>query len=189
MNGKRAMNIAKELKGMTVLRTDTGDRMGEISDIIIHPVEGRMLGLILRSPEGRERFLTVRDFFVGKDAVMTRKGARFIEEEVGALPSGVPAVGEIVGTNVVTEDGKLLGRVSEVYLLPHTSRTVYRVTESTLQRYLGGGFYIAGDLPDAYSHDGIRLIVPAETRDRFAATTVDEAFGGPGREAREEAVL
>ena len=89
----------------------------------------------------------------------------------------------------MTEDGNLLRRVGEAYLLPDTFGTVYRVTESTLQRYLGGGFYIAGDLPDAYSHDGIRLIVPAETEDRFAATTVDEAYGVPGREARQEAVL
>jgi hypothetical protein len=94
----------------------------------------------------------------------------------------------MVGTNVVTEDGKLLGRVGEVHLSLETPRVTYRVAESTLQRFLGGGFYIAGDLPSAYSRDGVRMIVPPDTEERYAAESVDEAFGAPRQASHREAV-
>ena len=189
MKDVRTMNVEKQLKGMTVLRSDTGDKLGEVSDAIVHPVEGRVVGLIVRTDQGQERAIATRDFFIGKDAVMAEAGARFIEEAASEkLEGGVPAIGEIVGTNVVTDEGKLLGRVSEVHISLEMPRAVYRVTESTLQRFLGGGFYIAGDLPSAYSRDGVRMIVPADTDERHAAVTIDEAFGARHQEARQEAV-
>ena len=185
----RTMNVEKELKGMTVLRSDTGDKMGEVSDVIVHPVEGKVMGLIVRTDQGQERALATRDFFIGKDAVMAEAGARFIEEGAeDRLEGGVPAMGEIVGTNVVTDEGKLLGRVSEVHISLEAPRTVYRVTESTLQQFMGGGFYIAGDLPSAYSRDGVRMIVPAGTDERHAVVIIDEAFGVRHQATRQEAV-
>jgi sporulation protein YlmC with PRC-barrel domain len=183
------MNVEKDLKGMTVLRSDAGDKMGEVSDAIVHPIEGRVMGLIIRTDQGQERALATRDFFIGKDAIMGEAGARFIEAGAGdKLEGGVPAIGEIVGTNIVTDEGKLLGRVSEVHISLETPRTVYRVTESTLQRFLGGGFYIAGDVPKAYSRDGVRMIVPADTEERYAVVIIDEAFGAQRQDAHQEAV-
>jgi sporulation protein YlmC with PRC-barrel domain len=186
MESTRYMNVEKELKGMTVLRIATVDRMGEGSDTILHPIEGRVVGILVSTDEGRERVLATQDFFIGKDAVMTKAGARFVDERSGqAMQAGVPAIGEIIGTNVVTDDGNLLGRVSEVHISLDIPCAVYCVAESTLQRFLGNGFYIAGDLPIAYSEDGVRLIVPADTEERYAVMTVNEAFGaqrqGAGR--------
>ena len=187
MDEMRAMNVDKELKGMTVLRSDTGNKMGEVLDAIIHPTEGRVMGLIVRTDEGQERALATRDFFIGKDAVMATPGAIFvIQSEDDSLDDGIPAIGEIVGTNVVTDEGELLGRVSEVHISLETPRTAYRVTGSTLQRFFGGGFYIAGDLPSGYSRDGVRMIVPVDTDERHAVTTVDEAFGTRRQDARQE---
>jgi sporulation protein YlmC with PRC-barrel domain len=174
---RRIINIEKHLKGMTVLRFDTSNKMGEVSDVIVHPVKGKFMGLIVRTDQRQEHALATRDFFIGKDAVTVRAEARFIEEESGnTLKGGIPALGEFVGTNVVTNDGKLLGRVSEVYISLDMSLSVYRVTESTLQKFWGGGFYIAGDLPSAYSQDGVRLIVPSDTEARHAVKTVNEAL-------------
>jgi sporulation protein YlmC with PRC-barrel domain len=182
------MNVDKELKGMTVLRSDTGDKMGEVSDAIVHPTEGRVMGLIVRTDEGQERALATRDFLIGKDAVMATAGASFVEAASGDRPEGgVPAIGEVVGTNVVTDEGRFLGRVSEVHISLEEPRVAYRVTESTLQRFLGGGFYIPGDLPSGYSRDGVRMIVPAEIEDVYALSTVDEAFGARRPDARQEA--
>lgn len=147
------------------------------------------MGLVVRTLEGQELALSTKDFFIGKDAVMATDQARFIVEEAGnSLEGGFPALGEVVGTNVVTEEGKLLGRVSEVHVSLDTPRIIYRVTESTLQKFLGGGFYITGDLPSAYSRDGVRMIVPAETEDRYAVTTIEEAFGARRREVHLEAL-
>jgi hypothetical protein len=77
-----------------------------VTDAIIHPTEGRMLGI---------RALATRDFYIDLDAVMASVAALAETEDGGSiLTSAVPACCELVGTNVVTEDGKLLGRVSQV---------------------------------------------------------------------------
>jgi hypothetical protein len=46
--------------------------------------------------------------------------------------------------------------------------TVYHVAESTLRRFIGVGFYIAGNVPRAYSPDGVRMIVPDDTENSRA---------------------
>jgi uncharacterized protein YrrD len=171
------LNVQKDLKEMTVLNSGTGEKLGTVHDAILHPTQGRLLGLVLRDGEGKNRLLSVRDFFIGRDAVMTIKEFRYeTDGQSEALLEGIPAE-QLKGSNVVTTDGRLLGRISDIYVAVEQPRTVYHVTESTLQRFFGGGFYLAGDVPSAYAPDGVRLIVPEETENRFAVSTVDEAFG------------
>ena len=185
MSEVRTLNVGKDLKGMTVLKTDTGEKMGQISDAIIHPVEGRLVGIVVRTPEGQERALATEYLLIGKDAVMATERAQFMENSLDGSPeNGIPALGEVVGTNIVTEDGKLLGRVSEVHISLDVPRTAYRVNESTLQRFLGGGFLMAGDVPHAYSRDGVRMIVPEGAEERFAVGTFEEAFSTEPQGAR-----
>jgi uncharacterized protein YrrD len=182
----KTMNVEKELKGMTALRRDSGGKMGEVADVIVHPVRGEVMGLLIRTGQGQEEVLATQDFAIGKDAVMAT-GAGFVGGSSNQLESGVPALGEIVGTNVVTEEGKLLGRIGEVHISLETPRVAYRVAESALQRFLGGGFYIAGDLPSAYSRDGVRMIVPPDTEEQYAAESLDDAFGAPRQASHREA--
>ncbi len=179
-NESRNLNVAKELKGMTVLNAGSGEKLGEVTDALINltqgPTQGQMIGIALRTPEGEMRALATRDFFIGVDAVMAAKEARF--ETLGqseALTGGVPAH-ELVGANIVTEDGKLLGRISEVYISTEQSQAVYHVAESTLQRFFGGGFYIAGNVPRAYSPDGVRMIVPDDTENSRAVESLAEVI-------------
>lgn len=179
-NEARHLNAAKELKGMTVLNAGSGEKLGEVTDALINlaqgPTQGQMIGIALRTPEGEMRALASRDFFIGVDAVMAAKEARL--ETLGqseALTGGVPAH-ELVGINIVTEDGKLLGRVSEVYISTGQSQAVYHVAESTLQRFFGGGFYIAGNVPRAYSPDGVRMIVPDDTENSRAIASLAEVI-------------
>jgi len=179
-NESRNLNVAKELHGMTVLNAGSGEKLGEVTDALINltqgPTQGQMIGIALRTPEGEMRALATRDFFIGVDAVMAAKEARF--ETLGqseALTGGVPAH-ELVGANIVTEDGKLLGRVSEVYISTEQPQAVYHVAESTLQRFFGGGFYIAGNVPRAYSPDGVRMIVPDDTENSRAVASLAEVI-------------
>jgi hypothetical protein len=45
-----------------------------------------------------------------------------------------------------------------------------------LQRFFGGGFYIAGNVPHAYSSDGVRMIVPDDTENSRAVESLAEAI-------------
>ena len=160
-----------------MIATDSGEKLGEVTDAIIHPVKGEVLGIVLQTLEGERRVIATQDFSIGVDAIMAAKGSvAHTTDTTGELAGGVAAIGEIVGTNVVTEDGKLLGRVREVHILAERPRAVYRVAETTLQRFFGGGFYLAGNVPRSYSPDGVRMIVPADTEGRYAAASLAEAI-------------
>lgn len=176
MHEKRILNVEKDLKGMGVLKIDTGSKLGEVSDAVLHPLKGKMLGVILRTPEGAYRILLSSDFFIGADAIMADAKARFEETPSDKLERGIPALGAIVGTNLVTEEGRLIGRVNEVYVSTEKPYAVYRVVESTLQKFFGGGFFIPADAVRAYSEDGIRMIVPADLEDRYAASSLEDAM-------------
>jgi len=180
MNEVRKLNVLKDLKDMTVINSGTGERLGVVQDAIILPTQGRLLGILVRDSEGQPRSLGVQSFLIGRDAIMTGKDFRYETEIQNAdLREGVPAE-QIKGASVVTGDGRLLGRISDVYVSAEEPRIAYHVTESTLQRFFGGGFYLAGDVVRAYAPDGVRLIVPEDTETRLAADSLDNVFGTPG---------
>jgi uncharacterized protein YrrD len=171
------LNVEKDFKGMPILATDTGAKLGEVRDVIIQPVEGRVMGVYAVTPDGDERRLRATDFVVGKDAVMTsQKSFRYAGDYANEMEGGIRAIGEMIGSTVVTEDGKLLGRVSEVYIGEDRPHVVYRVTESTLQKFFGGGFFIDGNVALSYAPDGARIIVPTDTEDRYAASSLKEFY-------------
>lgn len=173
----RTLNVAKDFRGMILLAADTGAKLGEVRDAIIQPTEGRVMGVVARTPGGEEIKLRVSDFFIGQDAVMTsREAFERAGEHAGELAGGIRAVDEMVGSNVMTEDGRLLGRISDVYIRADQPRAIYRVAESTLQKFFGGGFFLPGNVPHSYAPDGSRIIVPADTENRYATSSLIEAL-------------
>lgn len=176
MHEKRTLNVEKDLKGMAVLKVDTGGKLGCVSDAVIHPVEGKVLGIIVHTREDGDRILLSSHFFIGTDAVMADAKARFEDLPSDKLDRGVPGLGAVVGTNLVTEGGRLVGRVSEVYVSTERPVAVYRVVGSTLQKFFGGGFFIPADVAQAYSPGGVRMIVPADLEDRYAAPSLEDAM-------------
>jgi uncharacterized protein YrrD len=177
MSETRRLNVMKDLKGMAVINSGTGEKLGAVQDAIVHPTQGRLLGLLLRGADGQARALGVQDFFIGRDAVISVQELRYETEGQSEMLRGGIQAEQLKGANVVTGDGRLLGRISDVYVSVDQPRIAYHVTESTLQRFFGGGFYLEGSVPRVYAPDGARLLVPEETDSRFAVATLDEAFG------------
>ncbi len=169
------LNVADDLKGRAVLKSDTGEKLGEVEDLILHPTNGHVLGVGLRTIEGASVALAAGDCIIGPDAVMVAAGTLRPTTDTGDVLAGGVNSGTLIGANVVTKDGKLLGRVSEVHVSEKFQIAIYRVAESTLQRFFGGGFFLAGNMPLAYSLDGKRLIVPSDTEDKHARTSLAEA--------------
>jgi len=173
----RTLNVAKDLRGMPLLAADTGAKLGEISDAVIHPTEGRVMGVVVRTLDGDDLRIRLGDIIIGEDAVMT-SGEAF--ERAGdyarEMAAGFRAVDEMIGSNVVTEEGVLLGRISEVYIRVDKPQAVYRIIESRLQKFFGGGFFLAGDVARSFAPDATRMIVPADTEQRYAASSLSEAL-------------
>ncbi|MCG3159576.1 MAG: hypothetical protein JMDDDDMK_00570 [Acidobacteria bacterium] len=173
----RTLNVAKDFRGMVLLAADTGEKLGEVRDALIQPTEGRVIGIVVRSQGADDLRLRTNDFFIGQDAVMTsRESFEHAGDHAREMAGGIRAVDEMVGANVVTEDGRLLGRISEVYIRTDQPRAVYRVAESTLQKFFGRGFFLPGNVPRSFAPDGARIIVPADTEDRYATSSLAEAL-------------
>jgi uncharacterized protein YrrD len=173
----RTLNVAKDLRGMSLLAADTGAKLGEIRDAIIQPTEGRVMGVVVRTPDNDELRLRIGDIIIGQDAIMTSwESFEHAGDRAGEMAGGVRALDEIVGSNVVTEDGDLLGRISEVYIRVDKPQAVYRVTESRIQRLFGRGFFLPSVATRSYAPDGARIIVPADTEERYAASSLAEAL-------------
>lgn len=170
-----------EIRKMSVLDAGSGERIGEIVDVVVHPTEGRLLGIVLKGLGGEEAVLSVDSVRIGENAVMAASGAQLeVRASSAVLRGGVTAAGTLVGANVVTEDGKLLGKVNDVHVLPEHSLVAYKIAGTVMQKIFGGGYFISGDTPMAFSSDGARMIVPVDTEERLAAGTVEELLK-PGR--------
>lgn len=173
----RTLNVAKDLRGMSLLAVDTGAKLGEIRDVIIQPTEGRVMGVVVRTPDDSELRLRAGDIIIGQHAVMTSwESFEHAGDRAGEMAGGVRALDEMIGSNVVTENGELLGRISEIYIRVDRPQAVYRVTESRIQKLFGGGFFLRGDAARSYAPDGARMIVPADTEQRYAASSLGEAL-------------
>ena len=173
----RALNVAKDLRGMSLLAVDTGAKLGEIRDAIIQPTEGRVIGVIVRTLDNDELPLGIDDITIGPDAVMTSwESFEHAGDRSSQMAGGVSAINEMVGSKVVTEDGDLLGRISDIYIRADKTQTVYRITESKIQKFFGGGFFLPGYVTRSYAPDGARIIVPADTENRYATSSLADAL-------------
>jgi sporulation protein YlmC with PRC-barrel domain len=171
------LNVAKDLRGMSLLAVDTGEKLGEIRDVIIQPVEGRVTGLVVRTLDNGELRLRMNDATIGPDAVMTSvESFEYAGDRTREMAGGARALDELVGSNVVTEDGDLLGRISEIYISADRQQVVYRIVESRIQKFLGRGFFLPGDVARSYAPDGARMIVPSDTVERYATSSLGEAL-------------
>ncbi len=165
----KILSIETQLKKMAVVIADRDEKLGQITDLIIHPTNGSVPGLIIRTFSGTIRAVAAEDFFIfsSKNVVMVLPGA--LSDQISAwekMGAGVGVCREIIGARVVTELGKNLGYVCEALLVEEPLQVIYRVVESRWQKWFGAGFYMAADIPNAWSHTGRRLLVPADAAER-----------------------
>lgn len=190
LSEEKTLDVAKELKGVEILAPVTGEKLGDAMDALIHPTEGRFIGIVLRDPNDEIWTLAATDSEIRDGIIRAREDALLQIGEGGVMTGDVYASEDVLGALVITDQGSLLGHVSEVHVTTETKRVYYRVVKSELQRLMGGGFFMAGDVPHSYFHHDTRLIVPADTQARysgksFAEMTRSEKGGGSlGKHAR-----
>lgn len=171
MNGP--VDFETKLKGMSVLQSSSGARLGTISNLVVNPADGGLLGIVMTRPDKEARAIAIGDVHLGDDAAMVADGSFLPVDFSGAFAGGALAT-ELIGAKIVTEDGRLLGRVTQVHVRPEPRGVVYRVAESALQRVFGGGFYISGAYLKAYSREGKRMIVPLDVKEKHAKKSLKD---------------
>ena len=108
---------ADTLFGMSVLSRVTGNKLGQVHDLILDPVRGALLGLWVRELDSGLRVMDYREVYsFGRDAVMAVGDDSLIASEGSRLPEAPWVKRDIMGAKVVTEGGTLLGQVANVYV-------------------------------------------------------------------------
>ena len=164
MGDTERLNVGTELRGMKVVDPDSRKALGTITDVIIHPTAGVVLGYRVLTAAGDERVILAPELrFQDSHAAAAEYALMPRQELAGVLAGGAYACCSLKGASVVTEDGRLLGRIADVFIAPGGRAVSYRVAEPGVQGMLNEGFFMNGSLPHSYSATGARLIVPART--------------------------
>lgn len=138
-----------------------------------------MTGLLMATLSGDEQFLVAKDFhlfgqigivIVAEDALLD------VFRIHAALRGGIRVRRDLIGAQVITQSGKLLGRIADVYVMEEQLRIIYRVTSSRFQEVFGLGQYMLGDLSHRWSECGKRLIVAPHTAERDVFSSLKEAI-------------
>jgi uncharacterized protein YrrD len=167
MNEGRTVSVTKQLNGTVVLDADTTQKRGYVTDVSINPATGTVLALLFETPTGDEHALAPENFLIHEEAKAVIALGDPVTDRAKLrkmLEKGVRAEGELTGSDAVTKDGRRLGRVTQVFLQTDPMLAIYHITSSIRQRLFGGGLYLAGNAPCAFSRADARLIVPADAK-------------------------
>lgn len=160
MNDARDVLPIDRLVGRTVLSLASGNKLGTVLDVFVDPINGVITGLSVATADG-DAALPYRDVHsFGHDAIMARG-------EALEPPDGADLIAhDLVGTQIITAGGSLLGSIANVFVtLSPPPVVIYEVRESLLDRLLGRQLYIPASAGHALSDDHHRLVVPDETVD------------------------
>jgi sporulation protein YlmC with PRC-barrel domain len=136
------LNTMSQLKKMPVVLLETGETVGQINDVIIHPTEGTTLGLVLQSTEGATCAVATNDFFIfNNNNVVVVLESALSDQTIARekMAGGISACREAIGARIVSEKGKYLGYVGNVLITEEPLLVVYQILESHWQKYFGGG--------------------------------------------------
>jgi len=152
------------LIGKTILSRATGNKLGKVTDLIVDPIKGVLLGLAVQTTEGHMRVLDYHEIFsFGKDAVMVNADHSITPLEDSPLVGPPLAKKDLSRAQIITEGGNLLGHVSNIFLhYGAPPLVIYEIRESVLDRLLGRALFIPASAGRALSDNAERIVVPDE---------------------------
>ena len=150
------------LIGMTIISRATGNKLGQVQDLVVDPIKGLLLGLTVKMSDGKTHVLDYREIYsFGPDAVMVNDDESVSPAEDSPLAGPPLASKDLAGAKIITEGGKVLGQVANIYLHGAAPPLVmYEVRESMLDKLLGRALFIPASAGRAVSQGAERIVVP-----------------------------
>lgn len=175
------------LIGRAVISRATANKFGKTSDLLIDVAKGELSGIVARMPDESLRLIDYREIYsLGADAVMINGDESAIPVQDSPLKILPLAKHNLVGVSVVSENGKLLGQVANIYFhLAETLLLIYEVRSSLLDKLLGHALYFPATQGRAISVDLARIVVADDTgekADNSLEALAARLFGPPKEE-------
>ena len=141
-----------ELRGRAVVSLVEAKKVGSVADVFFRSETGEIAGLAISTGgfaahlpggAGDRRLVGISDVkAIGQDAVTIPDQSLLARPEQMTELRDLPSVDRVIGLKVVTEGGKLVGKVADIFLDPIARRVInYRVRSSSgspLQGFIGG---------------------------------------------------
>lgn len=112
------MRHGKEVVGMSVVTCDKGHELGRVKDLIVHRVQNRVVGLLMRQGGWFQhaRVLPLSDVLsFGADAIMVPSEKAVVEsEQVPDIQRILEQKKMLGGTILMTANGNEIGKVKDV---------------------------------------------------------------------------
>lgn len=180
------INSIEILIGRTVLSRSTANKIGRVHDLIIDAAKGDLAGILVRLPDESLRLVDSRDIYgFGPDAVMIKADESALTVQDSPLKTLPLAKSSLTGANVVTESGKLLGQVANVYIrLSETVLLIYEVRSSIIDKLLGHALFFAASQGRAISGNFARIVVTEDTQEKanHSLGALEARLFGPPKE-------
>jgi uncharacterized protein YrrD len=156
------------LVGRAVLARATANKLGQLHDLIIEPVRGDLAGISVRMADGSLRSVEYGEVYsFGPDAVMVNSDESALPQQNSPLKALPLAMNKLLGAEVITEGGKILGQVATVFVrLAEKPVLIYEIRSSLLDKLLGHTLFVPSSLGCAFSDDGARLVVANDTAEK-----------------------
>ena len=151
---------ATELMGLPIVTLDTAAAIGEVRDVLFDPARSRVVALTVRgrgllSPPLLGLLPTGSVSSIGRDAVMVATAESLVRQRDG-MSSAVDEQIEVLGKEVVTDGGGMLGNVIDVVL--EVDRGEAAVVGAEIER--AGESRVIVPLPSGVPVSSEALIVP-----------------------------
>ena len=168
MTTRASLNSIDILIGKTLVARATANKIGQVHDLIIDPVKGELAGLAVKMADESLRLIDAREISsFGPDAVMVTSDESAITRQDSPLKKSPLARTNLLGAKVITEGGKVLGQIANVYIhLAETSLFVYEVRSSLLDKLLRHTLFFPASWGVAFSEDGTRLVVSNDAAEK-----------------------
>jgi uncharacterized protein YrrD len=174
------------LIGRPVLARATANKLGQTHDLLVEPARGVLAGLSVQLPDATLRLVDYGEIYsFGPDAVMINADASAVPVQESPLKVLPLAKLNLTGANVVTEAGRLLGQIANVYIrLAETIVLIYEVRASLLDKLLGHALFFPASQGRAVSADFKRIVVAEDTPERadHSLAQLTARLFGPPRE-------
>ena len=179
-NEANYLNIVTNLIDWPVIENQSEKRIGEVIDVAIHPTRGELTGIVIMTDAGEKAALRANAFQIHlpMKKVYANKSSLLPGSEIKeSFKESVTIYKGLLGSEVVTRNGDLLGRVLSVYIEPAGRQVFYRVFSSWAAVLMEGGFYLAARVPYFYSRVRRRLIVPVIIPTLYLRHSLTESLG------------
>ena len=151
-NRRKIMVNYHEILGKPVFFVDKGKKLGKVKEAVIDTENFRVAGFIIK--EESEKYLGIKEIKTfGEEAVVAEK-----LESLADMPSisGHTPAGKVIGNQIVTKKGKLLGKVVSFYFREEGGNiSYYQTSEGAFKELAEGRGLLSGESVDLIGPEAV----------------------------------